>query len=253
MAAINPDSIALHSAQSKYYKYREPYLPALFDNLSSKLQLDRESRLLDLCCGNGELAAGFADRVDKIYAVDGSAEMLSFAPRHSRIMYSRCDINSEIFKTPELVDHFLIGRAIHWISAESLGNLVEHNLKSDGKIVICSTQWSTHDAWYEAYASLIGEYRNYENYRKHDFRGTGTLSEIGFKAVDRISLTTNFSFDLRYLIGHTLSSTYGDRLDKLSANIDRFESNIFKELSPHLREGKLNGELTSWAIIYKQQ
>ena len=176
MATINPNSIALHSAQSKYYKYREPYLPAFFDYLSSKLQLYQGSRLLDLCCGSGELAVGLIDRVSKIYAVDGSSEMLALAPRHTRIFYSQCDINSEAFKSPELIDHILIGRAIHWISPKSLETLVRSNLRSGGKIAICSTQWSTKDAWYEAYASIVGEYRNCENYRRLDFRGSGDLA-----------------------------------------------------------------------------
>jgi len=155
--------------------------------------------------------------------------------------------------THELIDHILIGRAIHWISPKSLEILVRSNLRSGGKIAICSTQWSTKDGWYETYASIVGEYRNYENYRKHDFSGSSTLGKIGFVACDRISLTTKFSFDLRYLIGHSLSCTYGALLDKLCADFSQFESNIINKLSPHLTDGKLSGDLTSWAIIYKRE
>ncbi|MCE9506976.1 MAG: class I SAM-dependent methyltransferase [Alphaproteobacteria bacterium] len=247
MNAINPESIKLHSAQAKYYKYREPYLQDLFVRLSNKLQLNPESRLLDICCGSGELAKGFSDYVGKIYAVDGSAEMLSFAPPLKNTVYSQHDVNLAVFKAPEPVDHFVIGRAIHWIGPDSLVNLIKANLKTGGRIVICSTQWSAD--WGSIYSSLLREYKD-QPVRRYDFTGAETLRGAGFEAVDRFSVRRKGKFDLQYLIDHTLSTSYGDSLKRLSLDIDRFRTALLNNLSPYFKDGKLEADFASWSRIY---
>jgi SAM-dependent methyltransferase len=247
MNTINPESIISHSAQAKYYKYREPYLQDLFVQLSNKLQLNSESRLLDICCGSGELAKGFSDYVGKIYAIDGSAEMLAFAPPLKNTIYSQHDVNLTAFKAPEPVDHFVIGRAIHWIAADSLINMIKVNLKMGGRIVICSTQWAAD--WGSIYLSVLQEYKD-QSARRFDFTGTETLRSAGFEGVDRFLVRRKGKFDLQFLVGHALSTSYGDSLKKLSLDIDRFKTTLFNNLSPHFKDGKLEGEFASWAIIY---
>lgn len=241
------ESITMHAPQAKYYKYREPYLRNLFVELSSKLQLNPESRLLDICCGNGELAKGFSDYVGRIYAVDGSAEMLSFAPPLKNVVYAQHDINSAVFKTPEPVNCFVIGRAIHWIAADSLVNMVGANLKAGGRIVICSTHWSAN--WGPAYAAILRDYKEPSN-RQFDFSGAETLRAAGFEPVDRFSVRSRGAFDLEYLVGHTLSTSYGDNLKRLSSGIDRFKAALSNGLSAHFKDGKLEADFASGAIIY---
>ena len=102
------ESIRAHGPQAPFYKFRTPYLPDFFEELSRQLLLDKSTQLIDMCCGNGEISIGLINYVDRIFAVDGSQKMLSYAKKHPHIKYSQADINIDSFKSPDVVDHILI-------------------------------------------------------------------------------------------------------------------------------------------------
>lgn len=246
------ESIRMHDPQAPYYKFRTPYLPVFFEELSRQLLLDKSTKLMDLCCDNGEIAVGMIDYVDQIFAVDGSERMLSLAKKHSDIKYFQADINIESFKLPDFVEHILIGRAIHWIQPAALNALVEGNLKKDGKVVICSTEWIGENTWYPVYLEIMSEYNKLTKRFGFDFTGNETLTQIGFKELNRFKLTRLVNFDLSYLINHSLSTRYGESLTEILKNLDRFSLDIRTKLSPFLKDKKLKSKVTSWAIIYEK-
>lgn len=45
-------------APVEFYRYREPYPAAFFEQVAGRLALDRTTRLLDVGCGPGNLALG---------------------------------------------------------------------------------------------------------------------------------------------------------------------------------------------------
>src|SRR5215470_1485902 len=119
------------NAVSEAYRYRLPYHGKFFEKLSEKLSLTSESKILDICCGNGQLSLGLADKIKKSVAIDYSCGMLSVATPHPNIIYLNHDINSPPFPpslTNEKFDHFLLGRAIHWIRIDSLLDAIAKNL-----------------------------------------------------------------------------------------------------------------------------
>ncbi|WP_078461562.1 class I SAM-dependent methyltransferase [Solemya velum gill symbiont] len=250
MADTTPTTITLHSAQARYYRYQTPYLPRLFSRLAQRLDLTAESTLLDLCCGSGEVATGCIRHCGHIYAVDGSAEMLAQAPRAERIDYIQADVNDEAYKAPELVDHIIIGRAIHWVEADSLARLARANLKEDGRIIICSTCWGTEAAWFADYQRLTTPYKGGLGQRQIDTTGAGTLASIGFSAEDQLRVGRRLLVDIDYLIGHAMATTYGDRQIALANDFDNFSQRMRTTLSPHLVDGRLAMDVTSWAIVY---
>src|SRR6516225_8629011 len=83
-------------AVAENYRYRLSYHRLFFAELSEKLPLTRESKILDICCGNGHLSVGLADKVRKLVAIDNSSGMLFLAPQHPRIAYLNHDINSAL-------------------------------------------------------------------------------------------------------------------------------------------------------------
>lgn len=54
------DPISSHSRIANFYKFRPPYIEEFFVDASRKLELSKNSVILDLCCGRGELASRFA-------------------------------------------------------------------------------------------------------------------------------------------------------------------------------------------------
>jgi len=252
-------SIIIHNAQAKYYKYRTPYIPRLFADIEKKLQISNKSILLDLCCGTGEISKGFAEgSCNKIYSIDGSEEMLNLAYLSHKIKYICIDVNTKLFECPELVDFIFIGRAIHWLEPKMLQKLVKKNLKENGSIIILNAQWGTHEKWYLKYNAVLQKYTQQLKIVKKitskvpDFTGKNTMEEIGFKEVDKISVQTKGKFNINWLINHTLSSNYAENLIALESNIFEFKNEMSKKLASFLREDNLQGRFSSWAIIYKK-
>jgi SAM-dependent methyltransferase len=115
----NLNSIATHSKIADYYKYRPPYLAEFFHIGAIKMKLRKSDKLLDLCCGRGELANGFSNYVDKIKAVDGSSQMLKNSIARNNISYHLADVNHDEMNFIEEIDHIVIGSAIHWVSQKT--------------------------------------------------------------------------------------------------------------------------------------
>jgi ubiquinone/menaquinone biosynthesis C-methylase UbiE len=250
-------SIKIHDTQAKYYKYRTPYISELFIEIEKKVQISNQSILLDLCCGCGEISKGFAKgKCKKIYALDGSKEMLNLAYINEKIEYSCIDINSKLFECPEPVNLFVIGRAIHWIEPSKLLALVNKNLNNNGAIVILSTQWSSDEKWFQIYKSITRKYlQPIEIVKKItsrdlDFTGQKTMQEIGFKRLENISIRRIGQFDINWLTNHVLSNNYAENLINLEINLRGFKTEMHKKLSPFLTEGRLFASFTSWAIIF---
>src|SRR5438874_11654693 len=67
------------SAAAHYERGRPPYAPALIRRVADVTGLGAQHRVLDLGCGPGPLARGFAPLAREAVAVDPSPEMLSQA------------------------------------------------------------------------------------------------------------------------------------------------------------------------------
>jgi SAM-dependent methyltransferase len=250
---VQPDSIARHSAQARYYKDRIPYHPELFAEVAWRLNLDQQSRLLDICCGTGEVAAGFAEHIGKVFAIDGSAEMLAIAQRNDKIVYAKCDVNADTYQAPESIDHFVIGRAVHWVSPQGLAALVSRNLAALGKIVVCSVQWQAKGDWRPVHRAVLRESNGEKTGGQHDYTGEETLASIGYRAVDGFAIAADHSLDVPGLARLTLAEAYGASLENLSTNRADFEVRLASAMSPYLRDGSLALEATSWARIYERR
>ncbi len=246
------DGIAAHALQAKYYKYRAPYLKAFFSSAANELHLTRDSRLVDVCCGNGDLATGFSGLVGRIYAFDGSEEMLSIAPRLQNVVYSQHDVNATTFKAPESIDYLFIGRAIHWIETRSLIELIQANLGPSGGVAICMANWDPSATWYRPFHQLLAKYRASQG-PQLDQTGLTKLGEAGFEVVERVAVRTKATFDLGYLVLHALSRSYGEAFVRISADLDQFKRALASDVAPTARkDGKFEGDINNWALVYRR-
>ena len=234
---------------SESYRYRLPYHRKFFEDLSTKLTLTLESKILDICCGNGQLSVGLADNIRKSVAIDNSGKMLSVATQHPSIVYLNHDINSPPLPpslTNEKFDHFLIGRAIHWIRTDSLEDAIAKNLNAGGSIVTCGAGWSSNTVW-------LGDFQrvrsSYSDGRKRDYRGLSKLAQIGFGVIDTLDIRYQVNCDLNFLFNHAMS--YSSSAKKIKTDFDIFKKILADRMRPFLRDGMLSGEASSWALIYR--
>lgn len=251
-AKVYADSIGQHSALAPFYKYRAPYLPAFFAGISEKLRLSPASTLLDVCCGRGELSAGFVKYCGRIFAVDGSSDMLAHAMTHDNIDYALHDVNQSTFKTPCQVDHFVIGSAIHWVKAASLQEMIKANLKPGGSVVISHPLLSLQNQPYKmALDGVLSSYGRVES--AVDLFGVETLGKSGFSVYDRYRITAEVQFDLNYLLLNKMSLAYGDFYQNVRNDPEKFRKDLASAMAPFLENGKLAGTIVNWGHLFRRQ
>jgi len=212
--------------------------------------MGKETNLLDLCCGGGQLAMGFSKYVGHVTAVDASREMLKYAPRVANVDYICADVNSpQLLETlgEKKFDHFSIGRSIMYFEDNSLVALANKYLKAGGSLLVMASGWSQKAEWFQVFDRLR---RNYGLGGTVDCHGAARLTNLGFKIQDRVSVQAKVSCDIPYLVQHAMS--YPASYDGVKSRLEDFKADLSRELTTHLRNGKLLGILSSWAVIHRR-
>jgi SAM-dependent methyltransferase len=253
----DPLSIKIHSDQANYYKYRTPYISDLFKDVCKELGVTKESVLMDLGCGRGEVANILSDYADKVYAIDGSKEMIDLAIRKDNIEYQVVDLNYSNPVVENKVNHIFFGRSIHWFPSESLDRFSSNLLVEDGSIVVCSTQWSPVGDWGEIYFEKKRKFISQNQklispsqHRKHDFTGRSNLNDAGFFPVKTIMLDRVFKVNIDFMIGHTFATAYRENLKKIKSLSIKFEDEMKNSLKIFEENLDMSIKVTTWAIIY---
>jgi ubiquinone/menaquinone biosynthesis C-methylase UbiE len=103
-----------------YSRYRPTYSEKFIKHIAKELDLDGAGALLDLGCGNGQLAIPLAPYFEKVVAMDPASEMLAEGKRLGK----KVGVKNIIWKkggSDDLqigVEKFrlvIIGRAFHWM------------------------------------------------------------------------------------------------------------------------------------------
>jgi len=248
--AGNPvDIISPHSRQATYYqRYRIQYLENWFVELAKVLGLGPESGLLDLCCGSGQLVEGLADHAGEIVGIDGAQGMISLAKPFNNVSYICHDVNSSQSPTAiagKRFDHIVIGRAIAYITDDSIRRYRHDHLAGNGSVVICGAGLSPRTEWALNLQRLRGSYAKVRG----DFIGQEKLAKCGYFPDGRVSFRARAMFDLQFLLGYALSFALSH--EAIKADIARFRQRLIQLAQPHLVDGKLHGEIVNWALIYR--
>src|SRR5690349_11873316 len=128
------------SAAEHYRKGRPPYALALFDRVATRLGLNRAHAVLDLGCGPGQLALGFARLAGTVTAVDPEPEMLRIAAADAAeagfeirfLEGSSYDIGPTLGRFRLAV----IGRAFHWMDRADTLQRLDGMIEADGALAL---------------------------------------------------------------------------------------------------------------------
>jgi len=146
-----------HHIEGQYWQYREPYLPKFFSSAAEAMGLSHAHRLLDIGCGGGAVAFGFAPFVGSIIGVDIDERALAVA----RTEAERSNLKVDFIRggPEDLPDHLApidvvtIGRALAYLPREATLARFERLVSPGGHVLICET--TTHDglsgSWAVAY------------------------------------------------------------------------------------------------------
>jgi ubiquinone/menaquinone biosynthesis C-methylase UbiE len=239
-----------------YAKYREPYPATFFETVAMRLALRGNESLLDVGCGPGLLAIGFAPYVRHSTGLDPEPAMIDAAMTAAaaaglpiRFLSGRI----EEFTMAESFDIVTIGRALHWLDQGAAVPVLERIVSPSGRIVICGafSIESPKAPWTLCYEDVRRSYetdteemrQRYKIDPKVWFAGSGF--EEGFTTeVRKMREVSIPELVCRALSkSNTSPATLGDRRSA-------FEADITAAVEPYAHDGFLEEEILATATIF---
>ena len=239
-----------------YARYREPYHASFFREVAWREGLQGAERLIDIGCGPGSLAIGFAPYVKSCVGVDVETEMLAAA----RVEAARAGVHVELLQAriedlpPDvgLFQAVTIGRALHWFDRDKAIAVLERIVDAAGWIAICGTR--AHSAASQGWTGKFHEIRRAWSSDPDESRYRINLDEwfrgSRFRKVEDIEVTESRQVTIPDLIGRALSlSTTSPEV--LGDRRPAFEAALREALDPLLVDGVFDEQVTAIATILR--
>lgn len=238
-----------------YARYREPYPREFFQKVADQIALRGDESLLDVGCGPGMLALGFAPFVGVCTGLDPEPGMIiaaKHAAAEATVSLSLIHGRIEEFPITQTYDLITIGRAQHWLERTPTLAVLERILgPNSGRILICraSSVETPETPWVKPYRKVRSAWasgpaeKHYRVDPSEWFRGSC------FSAVGETSVTERRQTTIADLIGRAFSrsNTSPEVVGKGQA---KFESEIAAALEPFVRDGVLVEQIVARATIF---
>jgi SAM-dependent methyltransferase len=246
-----------------YARYREPYPAAFFLEVARREGLldagdgSTHARLIDIGCGPGSLAIGFAPYVRHCVGVDIETEMLAAA----RVEAARAGVHVDLVQAriedlPRDIGCFqavTVGRALHWFDRDEALAVLERILDPAGWIAICGTrtQSAVAQGWdggkfhdiRRAWSSDPDESRYHINLDEW-FRGSR------FQKFDQVEVAESHRATISDLIGRALSLS-STSPEVLGDRRPAFEAAMREALEPLSDGGMFDEQITAIATVFR--
>jgi SAM-dependent methyltransferase len=252
------------SAAAHYLKGRPAYPEALFERVSLLTDMVvLEDAVLDLGCGPGQIALGFAPYAGPITAMDPEPEMLRIAAAMAEAApfdfgkKIRFVEGSSFDLTPDLGTFHLvaIGRAFHWMDREDTLRRLDRMIAPGGSVALFGDKHPDlpQNAWRSVYSAVLDKYSAEDSARKlrksTEFGSHETvLLASPFSRLERVGIleervTPIADFDARLL---SLSSVSRDKIgDRADDMIAEFRA----EMAPYIVDGTVTEVIEAQALI----
>jgi SAM-dependent methyltransferase len=251
------------SAAEHYLKGRPAYAAALFERVARLTNLQSNDAVLDLGCGPGQIALGFAPHAGPVTAIDPEPEMLRIAAASAEAAGRNIRfIEGSSFDLRPALGAFqlvAIGRAFHWMDRRDTLARLDRMIAAGGAVALFSDKHPEvpQNAWRKAYDTVLDKYSAEDSarkLRKSDTFGSHetVLLTSPFSHLERIGVieeraTPIADFDARLL---SLSSVSRAQIgDKADAMIAEFRA----EMAPYVVDGAVTEVIESQALIASRQ
>lgn len=152
------------------YRFRPPY-PLETIQFLAGLAVDFPRRVLDVGCGTGDIARLLASFVEKIDAVDISADMIDYGTRlQGGDNPSITWIHGRVEET-QLSDKYALitaGESFHWMAWDLVLARFADILAAHGVVAIVERNWEGPAPLSDCLSSLIPRYTTNRDYRPYD-------------------------------------------------------------------------------------
>jgi SAM-dependent methyltransferase len=235
---------------ARYYPWRVPYAPRFFPAVASSIGLTRNSVVLDLACGTGELAVGLAPYCRIAVGVDRSTQMLSTRGQRPRnVRFVQADLHAGKLRLSQPADLVTIGRALHYLKRDALLPLLLSVTNPLSAILICNSQIQRKTAWWGGYWSLLGSY--VEPLSFPDYYGKAFFTGTGWSPVHQTKAIGVMRYTIEDMRVHTLS--YPHYAEALKEHEHEFRERLEAVLTPYCgADGRLETRIFSDAWAYRR-
>lgn len=237
-----------------YSRYREPYAPKFFRAVAEQLDLCGDETLLDVGCGPGPLAIGFAPFVAACTALDLEPGMIAAARAAAREAGVRLSLRLgrlEDFPAGESFDIVTIGRALHWLDRSRALEVLDRILAETGRILICRSASVETPAspWLKPYQEICRSWSDDPERRRYRPQAAEWFGGSRFHEMETISVTETHRVSVDDLIGRALSKSNTSPAFLGDRQAD-FEAAIRKALEPFSKDGIFQEEIVAEAAVF---
>lgn len=239
---------------AEYWRYREPYLPAFFVRAAEAMQLSRTHQLLDIACGTGVVAFGFAPFVGSLTGVDVDQQALRIARAEAGQQKINIDlIHAGIEDLPDngaQFDLVTIGRAHSYLNREVTLARLESLVSARGWVLLCGS--TTNDSLSGQWASAFRATRLRWSRREDGMRNREFMTGSAFSFESRlIARRRNSPVSVADLLLRALS--YSTLMpEALALRRDEYLEDIRSTVSPFAVEGMLSETIETSGSIFRR-
>jgi ubiquinone/menaquinone biosynthesis C-methylase UbiE len=237
-----------------YSRYREPYPPAFFHNIAERIGLRGDESLLDIGCGPGLLAIGFAPFVAHCTGIDPEAAMITAAKAaaaEAGVALSLIHARVEEFTTACTFDIVTIGRALHWLDRAATMPVLERIVSDHGRILICGARSVETPAtpWMKPYEDVRHGWPSVPDRKRHRLDAKEWFSGSCFSELATASVTESRQVTIADLVSRALSKSNTSPAI-LGERRAEFEAEITAVLEPFAQHGILEEQIVANASIF---
>ncbi len=234
------------------YRGRTTYSPKFFELLTSELKLGSNARVLDICCGQGELAKGIGAHVGEVVAIDKSEAMLAAARENAptSIIFHRAEIGEGKDGDFGCFNAILVGRGLRYLPREQTVKVFEHSILKGGAVIACTAAITFDTPWRKTYAEVRRKYA----FRKGaaGFNESRYFLNSVFKYSKNVVVKEEVSFSLDPLVENALS--FRSSYERIASDIPSFRKDLEAALGPFMnKDGSLTAIVGSAGQIFQKR
>jgi ubiquinone/menaquinone biosynthesis C-methylase UbiE len=238
--------------------YRPPYLPQFFSDVAREIPLSGREDLLDLGCGAGEVALGFARYVRSLTGLDAELPMIAAARERARQQGAAIRlVHSKAEEAPEELGSFhlvTIGQAHWFMHSPATRARIERWVQPDGSLLICRplADAAGATAWYAQFRAIRRRWARGDFAAKMRLTSDEFLAGADFELSKQIVTHGRRSVELEHLVHRALGTPDTSRA-MLGADTERMIAEIRAEMAPFFKGGPLPEELRTIGLLYRRR
>ena len=250
------------SAVPFYVAGRLDYPSDLIADVAAALQLGPRARVLDLGCGPGFLALGFAALDCDVVAMDPEPLMLEAARRAAEAADLSVKFvagsSEELSASPCCFHLVTMGRSFHWMDREKTLGALDALIEPGGGIALfrdfhpeCpENEWQA--AWRSVRRRYAPDPRHQVMRSDPEAAHDDVLLRSAFAALERLTHRYRRRTGLTQLVDRALSMSSCSP-ERLGADRAAFEAELREALAPHARDGMIEETIEAEALLARRK